>query len=453
MIDKLSRLTGFFKGHTRGAIAKRQALYSLFIDGLSVLVGLFYVPLLLDALTQEKYGIWLTLTSILGWFGFFDIGLGNGLRNKLTEAFATGNHVTGKKLVSTTYALLIGIFSVILILFHISNFFLNWNSILNTKTIDNKELYVLTSIVFTFFILRFIVQIISVVYLADQKPSVSKLITASGNLLSFFIVLLLTRFIVKGNLILLGTIISVVPVLLFIAVTFIAFNTKYKSLKPSIKSIDFKESNGLINLGAKFFILQISYLIAYTSANILITQFYGPDEVTVYNIAYKYFYIPVMVYSIMLSPIWSAVTDAQVKSDFIWLKKTLRRLNILSLLFVFGIVFMIIISDWVYEVWVGDAVVIPFNLSLSLGIYVITIILISPFSTYINGLGKLNLTIYLTFIGVPLYLLIAFLFAGIFDNSTGVVLAILSTQIIGLIAEPLQVYKLLNQKAKGIWNK
>lgn len=453
MIDKLNTLAIYFKGHTRGAIAKRQALYSLFIDGLSVLVGLFYVPLLLDALTQEKYGIWLTLTSILGWFGFFDIGLGNGLRNKLTEVFATGNYATGKKLVSTTYALLIGIFSILLIVFHLGNFFLNWNSILNTKTIDNKELYVLTSIIFTFFIIRFIVQIISVIYLADQKPSVSKLITASGNLLSFFIVLLLTRFIVKGNLILLGTIISVVPVLLFIAVTFIAFNTKYKKLKPSVKSIDFKESNGLINLGAKFFILQISYLIAYTSANILITQFYGPDEVTVYNIAYKYFYIPVMVYSILLSPIWSAVTDAHVKSDYFWLKKTLRRLNLLSLLFVFGVVFMIIISNWVYKIWVGDDVVIPFNLSLLLGIYVITIILISPFSTYINGLGKLNLTIYLTFVGVPLYLLIAFLFAGIFDNSTGVVLAILSTQIIGLIAEPLQVYKLLNQKAKGIWNK
>lgn len=453
MIDKFSKLTGFFKGHTRGAIAKRQALYSLFIDGISVLVGLFYVPLLLDALTQEKYGIWLTLTSILGWFGFFDIGLGNGLRNKLTEAFATGDHETGKKLVSTAYALLIGIFSIILIIFHLGNFFLNWNSILNTNTIDNRELYILTSVVFTFFILRFIVQIISVIYLADQKPSISKLITASGNVLSFIIILLLTRFIVKGNLILLGTIISVVPVLLFIAVTFIAFNRNYKSLKPSIKSIDFKESNGLINLGAKFFILQISYLIAYTSANILITQFYGPDEVTIYNIAYKYFYIPVMVYSIMLTPIWSAVTDAYVKSDYYWLKKTLRRLNILSIIFVFGVVIMIAISNWVYKIWVGGEVVIPFNISLSLGIYVITIIIISPYSTYINGLGKLNLTIYLTFIGVPLYLILAFVFAGIFENSTGIVLAILSTQIIGLVAEPLQVHKLLNQKAKGIWNK
>ncbi|MGC9354637.1 MAG: hypothetical protein ACP5D9_12410, partial [Mariniphaga sp.] len=157
MSIKLKVLDKYFKGQTRGARAKREIFYSIFIDGLSVLIGLFYVPLLLDALTQEKYGIWLTLTSILGWFSFFDIGLGNGLRNKLAEAIAHKNKKLGKKLVSTTYALLIAIFSIVLIIFHLSNFFLNWNSILNTKTIENKELYILTSIVFTFFIIRFIV--------------------------------------------------------------------------------------------------------------------------------------------------------------------------------------------------------------------------------------------------------------------------------------------------------
>jgi hypothetical protein len=65
----------------------------------------------------------------------------------------------------------------------------------------------------------------------------------------------------------------------------------------------------------------------------------------------------------------------------------------------------------------------------------------------------LDLTIYLTLFGVPVYLVLAFVFTRWFDNSTGIVLAILSGQIIGLFAEPLQIHKLLNKKAKGIWNK
>ncbi|HSH52793.1 MAG TPA: hypothetical protein VK982_13795, partial [Bacteroidales bacterium] len=272
----LNYFISYFKGHTRGAKAKRQVLYSIIIQGFSIIIGLLYVPLLLEYLTQEKYGIWLTLTSILGWFSFFDIGLGNGLRNKLTEALANGNLSLGKKLVSTTYVLLIAIFSIVLIAFHLSNFFLNWNSILNTKTIENHELYILTSIVFTFFILRFIVQIISVIYLADQKPAFIKFITTLSNLISFIIILILTKFTVNGNLVLLGTIISVVPVILFVIISIISFNTRYKKLKPSVNSVDFKESKGIVNLGVKFFFLQIAFIIIYTTSNIFITQFYGP---------------------------------------------------------------------------------------------------------------------------------------------------------------------------------
>ncbi len=450
---QLKNLIGSFKGKARGARAKREIGYSFFIQVISVLIGLLYVPLLLDYLTQEKYGIWITLTSILGWFSFFDIGLGNGLRNKLTEALANDNLVLGKRYVSTTYAILICIFSVVLLVFHISNFFLNWNSILNTKTIDENELYILTSIVFTFFVLRFIVQLISVIYLADQKPSATKMMATGGNLLSFLIVLLLTKITLNGNLVLLGTIISAVPVLLFVVVSAISFNTRYKSLKPSVKAVDFKLSNTLLKLGTKFFFLQVAYIIVFSTSNVFITQFYGPAEVAVFNIAFKYFQIPVMVFSIIMSPIWSAVTDAYAQSDFDWMKKTLRQLNVISLLFVFGIILMAVISNWVYKIWVGDEIEIPMSLSVSLGIYSVMQIAIAPYSSFINGIGKLKLTVSLTFLGILVYLILIFVFGNLFNNSTGIVMAIICTHVIGAIIQPTQTYKLLNKTAKGIWNK
>src|SRR5690554_4899229 len=450
---QLKNLIGSFKGKARGARAKREIGYSFFIQVISVLIGLLYVPLLLDYLTQEKYGIWITLTSILGWFSFFDIGLGNGLRNKLTEALANDNLVLGKRYVSTTYAILICIFSVVLLVFHISNFFLNWNSILNTKTIDENELYILTSIVFTFFVLRFIVQLISVIYLADQKPSATKMMATGGNLLSFLIVLLLTKITLNGNLVLLGTIISAVPVLLFVVVSAISFNTRYKSLKPSVKAVDFKLSNTLLKLGTKFFFLQVAYIIVFSTSNVFITQFYGPAEVAVFNIAFKYFQIPVMVFSIIMSPIWSAVTDAYSQSDFDWMKKTLRQLNVISLLFVFGIILMVVISNWVYKIWVGDEIEIPMSLSVSLSIYSVMQIAIAPYSSFINGIGKLKLTVLLTFLGILVYLILIFVFGNLFNNSTGIVMAIICTHVIGAIIQPTQTYKLLNKTAKGIWNK
>ena len=108
MIKKL--LLTLKSGQSMTAKASRQVIYSFGLQAISIIISLLYVPLLLNYLTQEKYGIWLTLTSIIGWFSFFDIGLGNGMRNKLTESNAVGDQLLGVKYVSTTYAILICIF-------------------------------------------------------------------------------------------------------------------------------------------------------------------------------------------------------------------------------------------------------------------------------------------------------------------------------------------------------
>ena len=450
MIDIINNL---FKKKSRTAQAGKQILFSLILQGIGIVISLLYVPLLLNYLTQEKYGIWLTLTSILGWFSFFDIGLGNGLRNNLGEAFSSNNLSLGKKYVSTTYALLILIFSTVLFVFHISNFFLNWNSILNTKTIDNHELYVLTSIVFSFFLIRFVVQIISVVFLADQKSSISHFVNTIGSLFSFILVLVLTYSSIKGNLILLGSIVSAIPVIVFVVISIISFTGKYKSIKPSIRDIDFKLSKGIMNLGAKFFFLQICAIIIFSTSSFFIAQFYGSKEVVAYNIVFKYFQIPLMVFSIILSPVWSAVTDAYIKQDFVWMKKTIKRLNLLSLLFTFGVILMFILSKWIIKMWIGNKVIIPWNLSIAMAIYTIMQIWTAPYSNFINGLGKIKLTMSLTFLGIAIYLILIYVFENIFTNSTGVILAIICTSILGAIFQPWQTHKILNGSAKGIWNK
>src|SRR5450432_3248743 len=394
MLTKSLPINSYFKklkaSQSRTAKAGRQVIYSFLLRGVSILIGFIYVPLLLNYLTQEKYGIWLTLTSILGWFGFFDIGLGNGLRNKLTESFALGNMDLGKKYVSTTYALLICIFSGVLVIFHVANVFVDWQKVLNSKTISNQELYILISIVFTFFIIRFIVQLIGVIYLADHKPSVNTAVTTLSNIFSLAIVFILTRSAIRGNLVLLGSIIAIMPVLLFLLLSIYAFRTHYASIRPSLRAINFKLSSGLMSLGLKFFLMQVSAIIMFSTSSIFIAQFYGPKEVVVYNIAFKYFQMPVMVFSIILSPFWSAVTDALVKNDYEWLKSSMRRLNKMSALFSLGIVIMATFSRPIFALWVGDKVKVPLTLTILMAVYSVMNVFFYPFSNFINGSGKIK---------------------------------------------------------------
>ena len=154
-----------------------------------------------------------------------------------------------------------------------------------------------------------------------------------------------------------------------------------------------------------------------------------------------------------MSPVWSAVTDAYAQSDFAWLKKTLKYANILSGLLGIGVILMIFASNVVYKLWVGDAISIPISLSIALGGYTIIKLITTPYSFFINGIGKLKLTVISTFIEILTYLILIYVFGNLFKNSTGIVMAIIVTSVLIGFIQPIQTYKLLNKTAKGIWNK
>ncbi|MBC7451263.1 MAG: hypothetical protein H7259_07215, partial [Cytophagales bacterium] len=80
----------FTKGNERSVKAKKNIAFSFIIKGLNIGIGFVLLPLTMHYVNDTKYGVWLTLSSIIGWLGFFDIGFGNGLRNKLAEAIAKG---------------------------------------------------------------------------------------------------------------------------------------------------------------------------------------------------------------------------------------------------------------------------------------------------------------------------------------------------------------------------
>jgi O-antigen/teichoic acid export membrane protein len=160
-----------------------------------------------------------------------------------------------------------------------------------------------------------------------------------------------------------------------------------------------------------------------------------------------------MIFSIILSPVWTAVTDAYIKCDFIWMKKTIKRLNILSLFFTLVVIIMLIFSPWILKLWLGDKVIISFDLSIIMAIYTVMQLWAAPYSYFINGIGKIKLTMSLTFICIVIYFLFIFLFYNIFTSSISVVIAVIGTSLISYIIQPIQIHKLLNKTATGIWNK
>ena len=437
--------------HSRTWNIQKNIIFSFLLKGISIGISLLLVPLTLNYLDKERYGLWLTLSSIVSWFSLFDIGLGNGFRNKFAEAIAVKNDELAKTYVSTTFVLLSVIICCVLVVFFVINPFLDWGKILNTTAETRHTLSLLAIICFSFFALRFIFNLITTVFLADQKSALADLIGVLGSLLSLIIIILLMQ-IGERSLLYLGLALSACPVLALIIACFTAFTGKYRKYRPSFKFIDFKQSKDLVGLGFLFFIPQICALIVFTTSNIIIAQVFSPEEVTVYNIAFKYFSVVTLFFNIILSPCWSAYTEAFVKQDLAWLKNMIRKLVIIWAVFCFGSLIMVIFANPVYGLWVGKSIDIPHSLTVSMAFYVCVSNWNNIFAQFNAGVSKIYIQVWLALFAGVVFIPFAILISKKIGLS-GIPLAMVLSIILASFIQPQQSYKLIYGKSKGIWNK
>lgn len=442
----------FLSGHERSIKAKKNILFSFFLKGISLVISLLLVPLTIDYLNPTKYGIWITLMSVIAWFNFFDIGLGNGLRNKFAIAKAEGNNDLARTYISTTYAIITIISVVMFVVFFILNQFLNWSEILNTTT-DIEEIEKLVFIVFSVFCFQFIIKLINVVFIADQRPAMSNVINTFGSLLSLIAVVILMKT-TDGSLLYLGASFSLINLIVPLIAGIWFYNTSYKKYKPSLKYVDFSHLRDLTSLGVRFFIMQGAALVVFMTDNIIITQVTGPEDVTPYNIAYKYFGIVTMVFTIITTPLWSAYTEAFVKKDIAWIKQATTKTFKLWVFAFIGLIVMLIFSDYAYFLWVGDKVVVPFFLSAIMAIWVLLSTSTMVFSNFLSGISKIKLSLWhsvlVSIINIPLSIYFA---KNLGMGSSGVILASVICVLPRAIFQPIQYLKIINGTATGIWNK
>jgi O-antigen/teichoic acid export membrane protein len=437
----------------RGKKILKNILWSVGLKGVNALISFIIVPLYLSLLTELAFGIWLTVSAVLQWFNFFDLGIGNGLRNKLAEALAQKNYQLGRIYVSTTYALVSVIAVGMFILFFGANFFFTWANVFEAPADLASDVNGMVIILFCLFIPQFVAQLIKMVVTADQRPALSNLMNTMVNVLQLTAVFLLSQY-GRGSLENLAWAIAGINLFIPIVASVYLFSDRYRELRPSFSHVDLKYSNSLLGLGATFFLLQGAALVVFMTDNLIITKVLGPEEVPAYNISYRYFNLAMVFFSLVTTPFWSAFTDAFVKEDFHWIKKMLKRLFLLWMAMAIGVVLLIFMAPYVYHFWIGDTIKIPSALNWAMGAWVILSALLSIFGTFLSGVGKLRVSLFhagfVIIINIPLSIWLAqYSMLG----SAGVILASAIGASFRLFFQPYQTLLILQKRAKGVWNR
>ncbi|NLT49846.1 MAG: polysaccharide biosynthesis protein [Ignavibacteria bacterium] len=435
-------------GRSRNVI--KHIAGSFFVKIGSAAVGLILVPLTISYVNTVTYGIWLTLSSIVLWISYFDIGIGNGLRNKFAELKASESNIIIKKYISTAYALFIILFLCIWLAVFLLSENISWAAILNAPSYMNNELKISGLIITGFFCLQMVLKVITTVLTADQKPAFASFIDFIGQFLILASIFVLTLY-TKGSILYLATAAGLMPVLVLLGSTIILFKSRYNLYIPSFRMIDFSCARDIMGLGIKFFLIQISALIIYQTSNIIITHISGPEDVTVYNIAFKYFSLSSMLFLILITPFWSAFTEAYYKKEYKWMKSALKKLRQIFYLFIILITVMLVISPYFYEIWIGNKIHIGISISILMSFLFLLMIWNNLHSYILNGTGRIKLQLYVAVAGSAVFIPLAVLL-GRFYGMQGVIAASIIVNLVSAFYSPFQVNLIVGNRAKGIWN-
>ena len=450
--DYVRQRLSSFTGHSRRSKkAVSNIIVSLFTKGVSIVTSFLIVPLTINYVNPTQYGVWLTISSVIAWITYFNLGLGNGFRNKFAEAKAKNDVRSQKEYVSTTY---FATFVLVLLLFFISvvfNGFAQWSSILKIDPVYDKELKTVFFIVSLFFCFNMVVNTFSYLLLADQRPGLLSIIQVVGQVVSLAVIFILTK-VSSGSLTNLALYYSGIPAFIMMIASIFLFKSDYDAVRPSLRFVRIRLIKSILNLGLQFFFINICLILIFQVINIIITRELGPDAVTEYNIAYKYFHILYMLMVIIITPFWSAFTEAYAQHDYSWMKQSLRKLEQVWLLSVVIGGIMLLLSSWFYHFWLKDEVSVSFSLSLSLLIFMLVQTLGAIYMQLINGIGTIRLQLYTYIIFAIISWPLITWSCRLFGVCGSVILPTL-VYLIQAILGKIQLSKLLSNNANGIWNK
>jgi O-antigen/teichoic acid export membrane protein len=417
----------------------------------SICINLILVPVLITFLGSDQYGVWLTISSLLGWSGLLDLGLGNGLKNSVARSLSQNDTYAARSFVSTGYAMLFIISTVLIGLFFVLDSAVNWMAFLNIDGITSAQFSAVLLVFFIGFSCKlFFGQIINVAA-AYQFTALNDMINFGVNISVLLSVLFIFR---SGDLLTVSWLYGVIPIALLILSSTYFFSGRLEFLRPSLQAIDFSKARELIGSGSQFFVIQIAGVIIFSTDNLIISHLMEPAEVTNYQVAFKYFGLATLLFSVICTPLWPAYTNAFHSSDLNWIKRTTRKLIRLWLSLVAAIIVMLLLASTVYDIWVGDAVRIPFLLSALMATYVLAMTWASIFVTFINSTGKLALQVRFSIAAGMLNIPLSYFFVQQLGmGPSGVILATIICLSYGPFVSIIQYRKLISGTASGIWAK
>ncbi len=392
------------------------AIANFFSKIASMLVIILGVSFTLNYLSSEKFGIWMTISSLIGLLSFLDLGIGNALTNTVSKSFSTNNRndikdaVTGGLFILFFVAIFVFVFLTILLkLLPIDQLF---------KTQNELDQIILTSL--EMFVACFSITIFSNgiqrIFHGMQLGFLVHIMLTIGSIISLVLLYYFSTLKVEINLLvfasMIGNILASIPLLIIlISKDLFCFRGVLFSINSQYKNI--------INLGGAFFLIQIGTIILIGADSLIISSTIGVSGVAIFAITQRLFLFASQPMQLVNVHLWPAFADANNRQDKDYIRKTLK-ISIMLTLFITTLISIIIVifSNQLISIWTSEKIEVPIEFIYIFALWIIIESVSQPIAMFMNSCGIMKPQIFgiisLIIICLPLKIYLASNF-GIFE--------------------------------------
>ena len=375
----------------RSAARHRRAAVTGITSGVSraVRIGVTFItiPLTLHYLGNQRFGLWMTISSVLAMAGFADFGVGNGVLNTVSTAFGKDDWDGIRGAISSGFAVLTLIGAVLLALFFSIYRFVDWGNLFRATTADARAQAGPAVLVFVVcFALNIPLDVVQRAQLGLQQGFLTNLWEIFSSVLILVGILAVVHF--HLSLAALVVAFAGAPVLGTWMNAGYFFGVSRRDLLPHLHLVSRQAIDKITRLGGMFFVLQLVVAVSYSADNFIIARILGVADVTVFSIPQRMFSVITVVVTMLMMPLWPAYGEAISRGDMLWVRHTLTR----TLLGVFAFTSIVsatllVFSNKLLLWWVGPGIHPSFLLMLGLAVWAVLSNCGSTLSMFLNGAG------------------------------------------------------------------
>ena len=362
---------------------------------IGILVNFLSVPLTIGYLGPERYGIWITIGSLLAWLSLSDFGLGLGFNTAIATAVGRDRVDVVRQHISTALAMLGSIAAAVGLVVLLLGPWIDWSSVIGAKTPQAQaEVGPALAAAIIFWLLQFPLSVTGRVLNAYQEGRLANYWGAFGNLSSLVVLVIVTQ--TQGGLVWLVVAMSGTGLVVNIATALWLFLYHKPFLVPHPRDISRTSLRMLGKVGGTFFLIQILSLLVFQTDNLIVAHYLGANHVPTYSVTYSLFNYCLIIQNMIFSYMWVAYTEAIARKDIAWVKRVFHITLAAGTLTTLGLsVALAFIAQPFISWWAGPAVVPPTTFVLWMAAWSVINGFTSPIACLLAAASHLrNQTIY-----------------------------------------------------------